>query len=154
MLTTAQLVTLKADVIANPDTNLLYTDGNLQGLADLYNAEALPAYTVWKTSVPTREVKTAFLWTEYIGRSACERDAFQFMLSNGVINPADANVRQGIADIFSGPSGAQSRTNLLAIGKRSASRLEKLFATGTGTVASPSTMTVEGVIAYTEFIGL
>ena len=50
------------------------------------------------------------------------------MLSNGTINAADNNVRQGILDIFSGAQGATSRANLTAISRRLATRAEKLFA--------------------------
>jgi hypothetical protein len=90
------------------------------------------------------------VWTEFIGRSAGERDAWQFMLSNGFINAADANVRQGIQDIFSGPGGAGSRASLVQIAKRSATRAEKLFAIGTGTDVSPGTMVIEGSLGFQD----
>jgi hypothetical protein len=61
------------------------------------------------------------------------------------------NVRQAFTDIFSGTgNAATNRTHLQAVSKRAANRLEKLFATGTGSLASPATMTVEGSISYDE----
>src|SRR5688572_12266391 len=131
-LTSAQLAVLKADIAADPALNALpnNSDGAF-AIAAIYNQPAAPVFRVWKTNVPTKDCKIAMVWTEFIGRSVGERDAWQFMLSNGTINPADANVRQGIADIFSGLSGAATRANLLAISKRDATRIEKLLSTGT-----------------------
>lgn len=151
MLTAAQASVLKADTLADP--TLSAQPNNSDGafaIAAAYNLEAIPAFTVWKTDVPTKECKKAMVWTEFIGRTVGERDAWQFMLSNGTINAADANVRQGIQDIFSGAQGAQSRTNLTAIAKRSATRAEKLFATGAGTDVSPATMSFEGSLSYQD----
>jgi hypothetical protein len=153
-LTSAQKQTLKAAILADPAISQTFTDGNLQGVADYYNALASPAFIVWRTDVPTKDVKKALVWTEYVGRSAGERDAFALMISNGIVNAADTNIRAGFNDIFSGPSGVNTRAALVAIAKRSATRAEQLFATGTGSDAVPATMTVEGSISYTELIGL
>lgn len=152
-LTAAQLLTLKNDILADPILNAFpaNSDGAF-AIADLYNVQASPAFTVWKTSVATSECKKAMVWTEFIGRSVGERDAWTFMLSNGFINPADSNVRQGILDIFSGATGATSRANLTALGKRLATRSEKLFSTGTGSDATPATMAVEGRLSYQDIL--
>jgi hypothetical protein len=149
MLTQAQLLTLKNDIIADPVLNAYPNNEDAAyAIAMVYNLQAIPDFTVWKTNIPTEVVKQGTVWTEFIGRSAGERDAFMFMLSNGWINAADLNIRQGISDIFSGPNGAGTRANLIAIAKRLATRVEKLFATGTGTNASPATMTFEGNLSY------
>ena len=151
MLTVTQQATLKADILADPVLSAQpNTADGAFAIAAAYNLLASPAFRVWRTDVPTAAVKLGVVWTEYIGRSAGERDAFVFMLSNGTINAADANIRQGIQDIFSGPSGAGTRTNLIAIAKRDATRAEKLFATGTGTDASPATMTFEGSLSFQD----
>lgn len=150
-LTPAQWVTLKADIAASGDLNTFpMDDDGHSAIAQLYNLPASPAFRVWRTNIPTSEVKKSFVWTEFIARSAGERDAFQFLLSNGTINGADLNVRQAIVDIFSGPSGATSRSQLTAVAKRDATRAEKLFATGTGSDAVPATMTVVGNITYQD----
>lgn len=151
MLTSQQLTTLKADIAADPAlATLPNNDDSNFAIAAAYNVQATPNWTVWKTSVDTAAAKDAINWTEFIGRSQGERDAFQFMLSNHVINPSRVNVRQGIADIFSGASGATSRAALLALSKRTATRAEKLFSTGTGSDASPATMTFEGNLSYSD----
>ena len=150
-LTPSQLTALKNDIAADSALNALpnNSDGAF-AIAAAYNLPASPAFRVWKSSVTTRDCKTAMVWTEFIGRSVGERDAWQFMLSNGTINPSDVNVRQGILDIFSGAGGATSRSNLTNISKRDASRVEKLLATGTGTDGSPATMGFEGTLSYQD----
>lgn len=155
MLTTSQLVTLKNDIAADGVLNAIpnTSDGGA-AIAVLYNLPASPVYRVWRTDIPVKDVKLGVVWTEYIGRSAGEQNAFTFMLLNGTLNAADANIRQGIIDIFSGPSGSQTRTNLTNLAKRDATRLEKLFATGTGSEASPATMAVnvEGLLPVQDVL--
>lgn len=151
MLSTAQLTALKADILADPAlaAQPMNDDGHF-AIAAAYNILASPVFRVWKTSVSTAEVKKNVVWTELIGRSVGERDSFVFMLSNGTINPADVNIRQGILDIFSGAQGATTRNQLNALSKRDATRGEKLFATGTGSDATPATMNFEGNLSYQD----
>lgn len=148
-LTTGQLATLKADIIVNFPSVPNNDDGNFE-IAAAYNLAATPAWIVWKTALETKTIFDALEWTAFIARSAGERDAFQLMMRNGVINPSQANVRQGISDIFSGPGGATQRASLLALAKRSATRAEKLFSTGTGTDLSPATLTFEGNLSFAD----
>ena len=150
-LTAAQQQTLKAFIDGDPVLSTFpNTADGAFAVAALLNKAAVPDFFVWRTNVPTADGKKAMVWTEFIARSAGEREAWQFMLSNGTFNAADANVRQGILDIFSGPSGAQTRANLLAIATRLGTVAEKLFATGTGSQASPATMTCEGALSFQD----
>lgn len=151
MLTTSQLLVLKADILIDPALAAQpNTSDGAFAIAAAYNLNAVPVWRVWRTEVPTAAVKKAVVWTEYIGRSVGERGAFELIISNGIVNAADANIRQGFQDIFSGPSGLGTRTNLTAIAKRDATRAEKLFSTGAGTDASPATMTFEGFLSYQD----
>ena len=139
-LTLSQLQVLKADILADPV--LAAQPNNSDGafaIAAAYNLAASPVFIIWRTQVPTKDAKKATVWTEFISRSAGERDAWQFMLSNGIIDASDPNIRQGIADIFSGVQGASTRTALLQVSKVAATRAQKLFATGTGSDAVPAT---------------
>lgn len=147
-LTTAQLQALAADIAASEFSGLPQTSDSAFEIAMAYNLTASPQFVVWKTDIPTSEAKQAMVWTEFIGRSAGEREAWQFMISNHTLNAADVNIRQGIQDIFNGPNGINTRTNLIAIAKRDATRYEKIFATGAGTDGSPATMAVEGNVSY------
>lgn len=155
-LTIAQLLVLKADIAADPAlSGLPLTNAAGDQIMGLYNADASPAYWVWKPVLTEHEVTdlvsvdgTTWSWTAYIGRSVAERDAWVRMF-NGTysINPSLAQVRTGIADIFSGASGSAQRTHLLAMARRKATRAEKLFATGAGTTAEPSVMTFTGLLS-------
>lgn len=156
MLTPQQLATLKATILADPELNAHpnNADGNL-AIALALAANASPDFWVWRSFVADQELYegtgdggTSWSWTIYIGRSQGERDAWRQMVNMaGGLNPSLANVRAGVADIFSGAGGANQRTHLLAIGRRRANRAEQLFATGTGSTASPATMTVEGTLS-------
>jgi hypothetical protein len=157
-MTPAQLQTLKADILANADlnTNPNTSDGNFE-IARLYNLTATPDFWVWKSSLAERECVeqasqdgTSFSWTQYIARTEPERDAWKRLFASGTVNPSLTNVRQGIADIFSGAQAAPTaqRAHLLATARRKATRAEKLFSTGTGSTASPAVTSLEfGVTA-------
>ena len=160
-LTTAQLQTLKSHITASGDLNSqpAGSDGNTE-IARLMNLAASPAFWVWRTSVTeaeyTRDTSpdgTTWSWPAYIARSQGERDAWaRIVTGDAGANPSLANVRQGFADIFSGataPAPAQ-RTHLTAMSRRQATRAEKLFATGTGSTASPAVMGYEGTITASD----
>lgn len=158
MLTTTQLQAIKAEILADAalSSQPMNSDGHFAIAAALNELSVVSVlhptwpFVAWRTTVPTADAKKAMVWTEFISRSAGERDAWQFMLSNGIINAADPNVRQGIQDIFSGPNGAQSRGNLVAIAKRMATRAEAVLATGTGTDVAPGTLTFEGTLSFQD----
>lgn len=160
-LTNAQLQTLKADILADPELNAHpNTPDGAFTIAALYGATAFPAFWVWRTSVSQAEITsvttvdaTTWNWTTYINRSQAERDAWRDMFGNGgLINFSLSNVRQGLQDIFSGAGGASQRTHVLTVGRRPANRIEKLFATGTGSTISPATMAFEGQLAYHDVL--
>lgn len=163
MLTNAQLVTLKADILADPafDSVPPGSDGAFT-IAAAYNLVAVPDFWVWRTAVSKAEYVqttsgdgTTFNWTGagFITRSVGERDAWRELFNDaGLCNPALASVRQAFQDIFSGgtaPAPA-NRTHLTTISRRKATRAEKLYATGTGSIASPATLVVEGALSYLD----
>ncbi len=115
---------------------------------------------MWRTSITNKEIyevvsvdATTWSWPSYIARSVAERDAWRELFAvTGRINAALANTRQGVADIFSGAGGLAQRTHLLAVGRRTATRAEKLFATGTGTTAVPAVMGFEGSLGFSDVL--
>lgn len=146
VLTGPQLATLKADVAANTATI---------DLAAWYNGLFSPDFWVWRKDELTNSTSidgTTFSWvgTGFITRSQGERDAWREMF-NGTnsVNPSLAQVRTAFGDIFSGATAPApaNRTHLLTVARRKATRAEKLFATGTGSTASPATMAAEGAIS-------
>jgi hypothetical protein len=150
-LSPSQLQTLKTFIQNDATLNAFPNngDGNF-AIATAMNVLAAPAWVVWRTAVPVQQILANIVWTELIGRSVGERDALQFMLQMGAINAADPNIRSGIGDIFSGTTGATTRTQLLALSKRNATVAEKLFSTGAGTTATPAIMGVEGALTYQD----
>lgn len=152
MLTSAQLATLKADILADPVLAAypMNSDG-AYAIAQAYNALASPAFTVWKTNVTRNEVGKAFVASALAAITAGNNDKLNnFAAWNEVVNPSRADQRAFFDDVFSVAAGASTRAALLVLWKRSATRLEKLFATGTGSDASPATMVVEGSIPYQD----
>lgn len=158
-MTPSQLQTLHDDIVADSTLNSFpnNSDGNT-AIQAIYKVVASPDYWVWRSFVPDAEIyevttadATAWSWSIYIARSQAEREAWRQMVNmRGGLNASLANVRQGIADIFSGAGGAAQRTHLTTIGRRKASRSEKLFATGSGTTGSPSVMAVEGELSIQD----
>lgn len=162
-MTSAQLATLKADILASPDlaSKPATADGNA-AIAALYNATAAPDFWVWRTKVTKDELvgstsvdNSTFNWTGsgYITRTQGERDAFNAIFdATGSVNASRASVRQAFADIFSGSTAPApaNRAHLLAVARRKATRLEKLFATGVGSTAAPAVLGVEGNAAAAD----
>ena len=150
-LTVPQRTALFADIQADVAfAEIPNTPEGSAVIAAAYNLVADPAYIVWRSDVSTSEVRDVLVWAEYDSLSVSKQNAFEFLNSNGFVNASRVNVREGIASIFAGPNQANTRAALIAIGKRTASRIEKLLATGTGSDASPGTMTAEGVLPWQE----
>lgn len=157
-LTSAQLTTLKADIVA--DSTLNSQPNNSDGafaIAAAYNAAASPSFTVWKTNVPIVQVGQSFNGTEFAGLSSLNATRLQTlsMFFTTGVNPSKADVRQFFDDIFSGAGGATTRANLLILWKRLATRGEKLFADtsgGNGANATPATLVVEGNISVQDVL--
>jgi hypothetical protein len=160
-LTSAQKTTLKAFIAADPVLSAIPNtpDGAFE-IADRLALDASPDFWVYKTTLNEHDITgkasvdaTTWSWSAYIPRSQGERDGWARMFNDTrSINPSLANVRQGLADIFSGTANnaPAQRTHLQAMSRRKASVVEKLFATGTGSTASPATMVFEGRLTYAD----
>lgn len=153
MLTVQQQATVKADILANPDLNAQpnNSDGAFE-IARLYNLNAAPNFTVWKSAVTIGEVGQKINGTELAGLTTANNTRLQTlaMYLAGGVNPSIPDNRQFFDDVFSGAGGANTRANLLVLWKRLATRIEKLFATGTGSDPSPATLIFEGPISYQD----
>jgi hypothetical protein len=155
MLTEAQRTALVADILANQDTAAKYGIGDLSSLADLYNAAAVPAFTVWRNELTPEAARAAISGGDGLAQldnlTAGKRDSLLWVFT-GTTQPANAAQRDAITNLC----GTQNtlKAAILAAQKRTASRIEKLFATGTGSDASPAVMAVEGPIGYEIFVGL
>lgn len=151
-LSPAQLQTLKQDI----NTNFLaqWNSQDIAAIVSAYNAPASPTFVVWKSTLDATAYRDSITWTEFTGRSAGERDMFSLFTNNGTasIMCSKANARQAINDAFSGASGVNSRNALTAACKRTVSRIERLFATGTGSDATPGQLVVELVMDESTII--
>lgn len=154
-LTQSQLQTLKADIAADPILNAKpQTSDGAQDIANAYNIDASPAWTVWKTNVSINEVGKKFNGTELAGLTTGNQSRLQTLavyLAGGV-NPSLPDNRQFFDDVFSGAGGTITRGNLLILWKRLALRIEKLYSTGTGSNPSPATLVFEGTISYIDVL--
>lgn len=158
MLTTEQLATLKTHIQATSDLNALYVEGDAGALANLLNAEANPAFVVWKSKVFEHEIlQNGFDWTRLDNLSVGKARVWERIFSGDgrSLNPSKTNVQSGINAVWVGTQAdLDVRAAVYVHCKRNASRLEQLFATGTGTTAVPATLVVEGPLNYVELIGL
>jgi hypothetical protein len=155
-LTQVQKTAIKQAIESDPVLNLHAANSAFQEIATALNADATPDFIVWKRTLSRHDIltgtsseATTFSWAAgaYITRSQGERDAFREMFnSTGNVNPALPTIQAAFNDIFSGAGGAGNRAHILAMSKRKASRVEKLFTTGTGSGASPGALVYEGPI--------
>lgn len=158
-LTVAQLTTLKAAILADPilASQPMSSDGATT-IAISLNALAVPDYWVWRTAVSRSEIYnltspdgTTWNWTTYKNQGVAEQNAWTQMFMGDVADFSKVNLRNGIGSIFTGSAQANAQTaHCLSMGRRLATRIEKLFAIGTGTPASPAIMTFEGLIGYQD----
>lgn len=160
-LTTAQIATLKAAVLADPVASVYLNQGNDTALRDWFNTETVKV--VWKTHLPESDITdltgsggTTWNWTTYIGRSVAEKAAWERMVARGYINPSLSQVRAGCADIFSGTAqtAVAMRDHLTAMSQRFALTAESILAVGVGTTLSPATMAWEGAVSASDVIAI
>jgi hypothetical protein len=149
-LTEAQRTTLAAHIRANsdPDVVAALAIRNDTEITRLYNLDS--SFYVWKTSVEPDDYRSAIVWTEVDTMNAGDARIWEWLTSNMTlaIDASDTNVRQGIADAFG--AGTTTRDNLLAAGKRVATIAEEVFATGTGTEATPGDLVYKGSISTND----
>ncbi len=152
-LTTAQQLALKTAVEADVTLNAFpHTADGAYALAEALKADSVPAAIVWKTSVAIDDImRNGMDWARVDNLSVGKARIWDWMSALGTINPSKINIRAGIDATWVGTAADLAvRAVVYTHCKRTANKLEKIFATGTGTDVSPSTMAVEGSLTYTE----
>ena len=155
MLTPTQRQTLKAFIDADPVLSAIPNtiDGSY-ACAEQVNAAAVPAFTVWRGQMPVTDIEqNGFAWNQLDSVPAAKYRIWERLTASGTINPSKANVRSGINDFCKDAQNnalTTLRDSILPHLKRTASVVEKLFATGLGSEASPATMAVEGPIGQQD----
>jgi hypothetical protein len=154
-LTAAQLAILRADIQADATLNAFpnNSDGAF-AIAAAYNLPASPAFTVWKSNVTIGQIGDKINASELAGLTSLNTQRLQAIseYSPQGVNPSLPDRRAFFDDVFSGAGGTITRANLLALWKRFATRAEKLFATGTGSDASPATLVFEGQVTVQDVV--
>jgi hypothetical protein len=153
MLTTAQLQTLKAAIEADPVLNALpnNTDSAFE-IAAQFNTEASPTFVVWDTRVSVDEImRNGMDWARVDNLTVGKARIWDWLGRLGTFDASKANVRAGIDAAWAGTAADLAvRAAIYVHCKRNATRVEKVLATGTGSDASPATMTFEGSLSYQD----
>ncbi len=145
MLTVPQLQAVKA--LIDADQALSGQPNNGDGnavVAAALNAVASPAWVVWRTATPVEDIMlNGFDWARVDNLSVGKARIWDWMTQFGVLNPSKANVRAGIDATWAGTQAdLDVRAAVYLHCKKNASRLlvHTAFSTGTGSTASPATL--------------
>ena len=145
-MTPAQLITLKAAIIADPVAGPIRLLGDTAALLSWCNGAS--ATSAWRTKVGGGEVYDAHKPVEYINRSAAERSAFDLMA--GQTRTHDFGVgakRNGVADIFSGATNNTSRTLIFTVAQEFATNAQMTLGGANASVGGTGVM-AEVVTAF------
>lgn len=152
-MTPAQLQTIKTFILSVPAWAALPVNSDTSYfIADELRKDAAPDFIVWKTDVSADEImRNGMDWARVDNLSVGKARIWDWMTRLGSFNAAKVNVRAGIdAAWVGGAADLAVRAQVYTHCKRKANILEKLFASGTGSDASPATMAVEGGLSYQE----
>lgn len=152
-MTPEQLTTLKAAILA--ETNAEFVEFRTQGatgaMASFYNVEASPAFYIWRSNYTPDLIADAIDKgiTQLDALTASKRDSLLWWANRGH-DAREAAVQAAINDLC----GSQNtlKNAVLGGGKRAASRGEKLYCTGTGSLASPAVAAFEGPISNNDIV--
>lgn len=159
MLTPAQQAIFKADVEADQVLNALpHTADSAFAIAAAYALDADPTFVIFKNSVTKDEImRNGFDWTRLDNLSVGKARVWDALFDNAErsTNPSKPNVRAGIGEVWKGTAADNAvRAAVYTHCYRNANRLERLFATGTGTAVdpetTPGTAVVYGTLNYLE----
>lgn len=157
-LSSQQLQTLKNYI--DEDEVLSAVPNNSDGhviIADAMNLVVSPSFVIWRSEVSEGEIvsDSAFNWTRVDNLSVGKARIWDWMFRAGSsIDPSKANIRAGIDAVWVGTQAdLDVRTAVYVHCKHDATRVEKLFATGTGTTNSPATSAFpEGFLLIVEHV--
>jgi hypothetical protein len=154
-LTQAQLLTLKNAILADPALAGEVAAGATGDIANAFNLPAAPEFIVWRTSITREECSTdGFDWAQVDNLTVGQARIWDWLFADGSANPAEPGVRAGITECWKGTAAkVLVRDFVLGKCKRTATRLERLYVTGTGTTETPGLLVVEGDVTP-ETIGL
>jgi len=164
-MTNAQLIALKAAILADPNLTAQVSAGATGAIAEYLRGAS--TFIVWRSSTAAQDIYNAITWANltptdvpdstavWTNRSlACQGKQFNvqtLLQGRDRISSDKPNVRAGLQDgLTNVPSGAAGATvsagwtTVRLAMQRPASVFEKIFATGAGTQATPGSLVLEG----------
>lgn len=147
----SQYAALKAAIAADPILSAYPNtqDGAYMMCQDRLNVAFSPTFYVWQDQLTPDIYDSGLIAgaTQIDALTQGKRDEL-FMIGQRTRNCNDVNVRAAIADAV----GSQNtlKAAMQAIQYRPALYVEKIYATGTGTTASPATLVFAGQVNYQD----
>ena len=142
-MTPEQQATLKAYILADPAWAALPLNSDTSYfIADELRKEASPAFVVWKTSVSADEImRNGMDWARVDNLTAGKARIWDWTGRLGSFDCSKPNVRAGIDATWVGTAADLAvRATVYTHCKRTSTRFERLFSSGTGSDAAPATM--------------
>jgi hypothetical protein len=153
MLTPSQKTALKAYIAADTTLAAWYATGRMaEEIANALNLPQAPEWVVWKTNVdPSAIMANGMDWTRVDNLTVGKARIWDWMTRLGTLNASQPNIRAGIDATWVGTAADLAvRATVYTHCKRAATRAEKALSTGTGTTASPATMSYEQPLTYAD----
>lgn len=159
MLTTAQLQTLKAAILAetNAEFAALRSSGATGAMAEWLNVEKTPATKAWRTNVDPRDSDEATPWANFDTITvAAKRDSYLHAFMRYPRDYSKGAVRKWITDIWgNATTGSNAETILLVAGLRNITRAEAALggtATATTNAVTALKLSWEGLLSNEDVV--
>lgn len=178
ILTSQQLTTLKAAINADGPMLAMWNARQADAIAAAFNAAS--SFIVWRTSVPVEEINDAIVWASLTPLDAvptsdalavsiwqaratvCQSKQTNLQLilgTRGAVPGNRTSIRTGLQDALTAiPSGAGGAPLVAgwpavrSVLQRPATVGERIFATGTGSAATPGQLVTEGDISVGDIL--
>jgi hypothetical protein len=156
-LTDSQIDTLSSAIYAETDQELVgyRATGNVQSIISWLNSTG--TFVVWVTNLKQDDImqSPSFDWARVDNLTNGKARIWDWMFDNSAtsINCANANIRTGIDAVWVGTAADLAvRASVIAKCKRFSRRVERYFATGTGSNASPGVLSYEGGVSQNDVV--
>jgi hypothetical protein len=148
-LTPTQLQTFKSAILADPNLADEVAAGANGDIANAFNVDAAPQFTVWRTRVTREECSVeGFDWTQVDNLTVGQARIWDWLFASGSADPSEGGVRAGITECWKGTAAkVLVRDFVLGKCKRLATRFERLYTTGTGSTVDPGKLVIEGAVS-------
>jgi hypothetical protein len=152
-LSPAQLPTLKAAILAETDAGFVAdrTASNTPAMAKFYNVDASPNFYVWRSNYSVDQIAAGIEGgiTQLDGLTASKREVLLWWAERS--HDMRSAASQAAVDDMTGSQNTL-KASVLDGGKRKVKRGEKLFTTGTGSLAVPGAAPYEGDISENDVV--